>query len=308
MSDEFQPWRDRLAGKREGVDINTPEPGYYRVRTTRNGEWMPVAIWRKDGALVCRVGKTMRDPADIWTFCQPVKKEDAKAAFETGKWPGDIDIGHNSGDLSLAEQVRDFAQQAEDFLKAPIDSDVRRDMGQNYRNRLLELRKQADDERETKVRPHITAQREINAEYKPLIELADSVVARLRAVVGKYMADQEAKLREQAEAKARAENERIAREHAAAAKAAEVSAANDPPPPPTFVAPEPVKVQAGGQRGKRSGLKTVTNYEVEDYAAALEHVKDHPQVREAVAKVAIAQARTGAVVPGIKKTEERVAT
>ena len=120
MSDDFQPWRDRLAGKREGVDINTPEPGFYRIRAGKGGPWMPVAIWKKDGQLVCRVGATMRDPAEIWSFCHPVEKDAAKAAFETGKWPGDIDIGHNSGDLTLAEQIADTAEQAEAFHAAGL--------------------------------------------------------------------------------------------------------------------------------------------------------------------------------------------
>lgn len=308
MSDEFQPWRDRLAGKRKDVDINTPEPGFYRMRAGKDGPWMPVAIWTKDGQLVCRVGATMRDPAEVWSWCKPVEKDAAKAAFETGKWPGDIDIGHNSGDLTLAEQIADTAEQAEAFLRQPISDDVRRDMGQNYRTKLTELGGRYDKEREAKIQPHLEAQRQINAEYKPVIDRAKDIAARLRVVVGKYMAEQEDKLRKEAEARAAAENARIAAEHAAAAKAAEVSAANEPPPAPTFVAPAEVKVQAGGQRGKKAGLKTQKVYSIDDYAATLAHVKDHADVVAAVQKVAFQQARAGATVPGVKVTEERVAT
>jgi hypothetical protein len=68
-----------------------------------------------------------------------------------------------------------------------------------------------------------------------------------------------------------------------------------------------VRVQAGGQRGRKAGLRTITKYVITDYAAALAHVKDHPDVIEAVTKVAAAQAKAGATVPGVETQTEQVA-
>jgi hypothetical protein len=76
-----------------------------------------------------------------------------------------------------------------------------------------------------------------------------------------------------------------------------------PLPPPI----EPVKIQAGGQRGRKTSLRTITKYIVTDYAAALAHCQDHPKVREAVEAVCCAQAKTGVAVPGVEKREERTA-
>ena len=76
---------------------------------------------------------------------------------------------------------------------------------------------------------------------------------------------------------------------------------------PVFVAPEPVRIQSGGQRGRKASLRTLTKYELSDYAAALAHVREHPDVVAAVEKVAFAQARAGATVPGVRSYEEKVA-
>ena len=150
--------------------------------------------------------------------------------------------------------------------------------------------------------------------------LAKDATKAREAAEAKARADTEAKLKAESEAKARAEAEakrklaeeaaRKAREVAEAAKA-EAAARNLPPPPEPVDVPlpldEPVKIQAGGQRGRKAGLRTVTKYIVTDYAAALAHVKDHPDVRAAVEKVAAAQAKAGASVPGIETQTEQVA-
>jgi hypothetical protein len=107
MRDEFQHWRDALAGRPVEIHADVPQPGYYKVRAGKDGPWLPVAIWRKDGAVVCRVGGETRDPAEVWTWAakHPVAKDAAKQAFATGQWPGDVGIGHNSGDLTLADEI-----------------------------------------------------------------------------------------------------------------------------------------------------------------------------------------------------------
>lgn len=308
MADEFQGWRDMLAGKQVDIDVNTPLPGFYKLRDMRDGPWLPVAIWKVNGAFVCRVGAEKRDPFKTWSYAakNPVSKADAQHAFSNNNiWPGDI--GHNSGDLSLAEQIDDVAAGALEFMQqGAIDDQRRSDMAANYRQKLLDLKSTADEMRKAEVEPHIKAQREINAKWKPAIERADTVSAQLRAAVGRYLAKVEAEAKAKADAAAKAENERLMREHQAQQKLAE--RLDEPaPPPPEFVAPAPVKVRAGGQTGRKTGLKNTTVYEIEDYAAALAHAKDHADVVAAVQKVCFAQARAGATVPGVKATVVREA-
>jgi hypothetical protein len=331
MSDDFQNWRDALAGNEVALHADIPHPGYYKMRKGKDGPWQPVAIWRKDGHLVCRVAGDMVDPLSVWTWCakNPIAKDAAKQAFDTGSFPGEIAIGHNSGDVSLAEEIAEAREQAMGWLgKTPIADKVTADMAANYRARLLDLSKKADSEREGKIRPHLDAQKTINAEYKPLVDGAKADADKIRGALSAYLAAEEAKARAEAERKAREENERRMaewkrqQEEAAAARAEAEKArqaaqeAEIPPPPPepmpeppspVFVAPEPVKLQAGGQRGKKASLRTLTRYELTDYAAALAHCKDHADVRAAVEKVAFAQVRAGAAVPGVRSYEEKVA-
>lgn len=319
MTDEFQFWRDALAGKDVLIVENDPQPGYYKTRN-KAGKWLPVAIWRKDGVLVARVGSEARDPLDIWTWCakSPVLKDDAKAAFETGSWPGDApDVGHNSADVPLADVIRDYAERALAWLqKTGIKDTQSKDMAANYRAKLLDLKKQADAEREAEKRPHLEASRAVDAKFKPLIEDADAAANQLRDALTKYMRDEEARL--EAERRAKWEQERAAVEAARreveaqrAKKMAEdpIAALTSPEPdlPLMPAAPEPVKVQAGGQRGRKTGLRTVTRYVVNDHAAALAFFANSDDVKELVQKLAERASKAGVTVPGVETVTEKVA-
>lgn len=316
-TDEFQNWRDALAGKEVALHADIPSPGYYKLRAVKDGPWLPVAIWTKDGVLTARVGPNTKDPFEIWTWCagNPVKKDDAKQAFATGAWPGDVTIGHNSGDLSLADEITEAIGQALEWLKTSgVTDKTSMDRAANYRARLMDLAKKADAERDGKVRPHLDAQREINAEYKPMVDSAKTAADTVRDALSRYMASEQEKARAAAAEVARIENERrmaeYKRQQHDAARAAALAKTTEPPPPveaPVMVAPEPIKLQAGGQRGKKASLREFTRYRVDDYAAALAHVRDHPEIRAAVEKVAFAQARTGAAVPGVSSFTEQVA-
>lgn len=321
--DQFAWWRARLDGTGPaGIDINKPMPGYYRRRLQKGGPWVPVAIWYKDGELVCRVGDEYADAEQQWSWCalHAVAKEDAQVAFKTGKWPGDVaapaPTDHNGGP-SLVEEVADLEAQAADLIaKVKISDQATEDQFSNFRDLLAKRKSDIDKERDAKVRPHLTAQREINGEYNPLIQRLDDAAKRVGQPLLAYKAARKKAAEEAARKAAEEENrkrmEEYQRQQAEAARLASEAKANEPPPPPPemplFVAPAPVKVQSGGQRGKRTGLKVLTKYRLTDYAAALAHTKDHPDVMAAVEKVAIAQARAGASVPGIEKYEEEALT
>lgn len=322
MTDEYQWWRDALAGKNPEIDANTPQSGFYKKRDGKGGKWLPVMIrFDADGDLRCRVGDDSgANPHEVWTWCagNPVSKDEAKHAFETGSFPGEVaSIGDNSGDLTLAEQIGDFVTRALDwFRKNGIKDKKSSDIAANYRAELLRLSKEADTAREKEKRPLLEASRAVDAKFKPLIEQAADAANELRDGLTKWMRAEEARL--QKEADDRYEAERAAaekarqeveaqrakqmREDPIAALTSTPEPLPDLPPPP-----EPVKVQAGGQRGRKTGFREVTKYVVTDYAAALAHVKDHPEVRAIVEKVCAAQAKAGAKVPGVEAKIEKVA-
>jgi len=322
MSDVWQFWRDALAGKQPEINANEPQCGFFKKRDGKGGKWLPVMIrFDNDGVLRCRVGDdSAADPHDVWTWVagNPVSKEDAKVAFETGSFPGEVaTIGDNSGDLSLAEQIKEFASQALGwFRKHGVTDKKSSDMAANYRAELLRLAKSADGEREAEKRPHLEASRAVDAKFKPIIEEANSAANEIRDGLTKWMRAEEARLEAERQAKYEAERKaaEIARKAAEDQRAKQMAEdpiaalTSEPDPLPELpLPPEPVKIQAGGQRGRKTGFREVTKYVVTDYAAALAHVKDHPDVRAAVEKVCAAQAKAGAAVPGVETKVEKVA-
>lgn len=249
--------------------------------------------------------------------------------------PREAVIGDNSGKLTLIEEIEDAAAQAHAWLKtARIEDQVAADTAGNWRERMLSLSRQANKQRAEEKRPHDEAAKAVQAKWKPPIELAETAAVALRKAVEPYLKAEQDRLRKDAEERARIENERrmaefrkaedarkaaLAEAQAKAALAAEAASSEAkpvavpsidvPPEPemPTFVAPEPARALAGGQRGRRTGLRTETIYAVDDYEALLAHVKDHPDVRAAVEKVGRMQAKAGATVPGIAIRKEHVA-
>lgn len=325
MADEFQFWRDAIAGNNPSIDADNPQSGYYKKRAHKDGPWLPVAIWRKDEVgLVARVGSNTEDPHAIWTYCadNPVSKEDAKHAFETGKWPSDAPtLGDNSGNITPLEILKDYIDTAKAwFSKAgKIDTQKAVDTAANYAAELARLKTNADKERDAKIRPHLDAQREINGEYKPAIEYADTLSKQIKRACDAFLIAEKKRLEEEARRKyeaeraaAEAERKRIEEERAKKMEEDPIAALTEPEPEPELPMPpppqEPVKVSAGGQRGRKMGLRKDTVYSVTDFDAVYAWAKDNPKVREAVEKVAVQAAKAGVAVPGVSKEEvERAA-
>jgi hypothetical protein len=338
MNDVYGYWRARLAGLAgDGISPDhylptlydaghpdNPQPGLYRTRLIKGGPRVPVQIWLADpaGNVIhshidgCELRATIDgksasrdDIANRWHFCEAVSKTDFAHYKQTGQWPGEIAIGHNSGDLSLADEVAEAVKMAGDWLaKTKIADKTTADMAANMRSRLLELGKKVDAERDAKKRPHLEAGRAIDAEYKPIVESATIAANAIRDALTAWMRAEEARQRAEAEAKRRAEMDRHAAEMAKREAMNPLEQILTPEPEMLPLPdPEAVKVQAGGQRGRKAGLRTVMRYEVRDYAAALAHVSHHPDVRAAVEAVCVKLCKAGAAVPGVEKFEEKVA-
>ena len=317
MSDAYAYWRAALRGVSEDkatylptmYDIagpDNPQPGMYRMRPKKGAPKIPVQIWLvdKDGQAVheWRAGLTVvgtidgnkvdsRVLADRWLFCEPVTKSDFEHYKANNLWPGDI--GHNSGDLSLAEEINDFASTSLEWLtKTKITSKETADQAANRRSHLLELAKKAASEEDARTRPLKDKIEEIKSEWRPLQEAAKQAADTLRDSLTVYMREQDAKRKAIAEAAQKA-----------AAEAAKALPGEDVPLPLLNVAP----VRAGGQRGRKAGLRTVTKYEVESIALVIAALADNAEFQEAAATIARKLMRAGQQVPGMKVISEQVA-
>jgi hypothetical protein len=302
MNNDYSYWRSAMAGEQPAVDVNSPQPGFYSTKQ-RDGSRAPVAIYyNKDGALVCRVADAMADPFEVWQWAagNPVSKEAAKHAFEAGSWPGDVpdampQAGHNNppGELSVSDAIEDVATTALEWLeKHGIKDETSSNMAANYRSQLLDLGKQADAARVDEKKPLDEAAKKVQAKWKPVIDRAKEAAEALRGALTTYLRE--------AEAQARAEAEKRAAEERAEAERSGVDAS---PPPPQ---PAP-KVRAGGQRGKKTSLRTVKKCVITDRAACLEHFKGHSAITSVLERLAVDAMRSGKLAPGTELKEEQVA-
>lgn len=164
---------------------------------------------------------------------------------------------------------------------ATVDSQDLADGITNLKNTILKARKEAEDAKGVEKRPHLDANTEIEARYKPLIAKADLAVDACKkanapwlkkladlqtaqALAARLEADRQ---REAAQAALRAtDNSNLAEREAAekliaGAKRAEADANHA----------EKAKPLSGGAVGRRDGLRTVYSAVMVDPRAALNH-------------------------------------
>ena len=328
MKDEFHFWREALAGNKPPISADHPQAGYYRKRASKDGPWLPVAIWthKETGKQVARVADKMVDPADVWTWVadKPVKKEDAQVAFKTGSWPGDAPpvsapMGDNNPPSEPVELIPLEIEAADTWLKktGTIASQVDADVASNKVANIRDLKKKAEAAHKAEKEPHLVAGRAVDAKYKPSIDEADNAVKRLLGAITVYQNAERARLQKIADEKAAKERAEWEKQQAAARAKAEAEAASkqvtledilaETPPPPPPKAPEPVKVQSGGALGKKVSLRTVKVATVTDYDKALVALKDHPELRELVQKLADRACKAGVPLAGVEYSTQQVA-
>lgn len=323
MTDVFQNWRDRLAGKDVPIHANHPQPGYYKIRDGRGGPWKPCAIWYRDNELVCRVGNETRDPLVTWSFAAgyPIAKDVAKFAFENGHFqdePAPTVRSNMPADPfeALLAEIEDKSAQAEELLAKDVKSQTECDLFRNVQAQLLALNKRADTMHKEEKAPLLEKTRAVDERFRFREKVAD-IASRLRSRFEAFLRAEERRQREEAERKHReemarveAERKRLEAERAKQKEDDPVAFHTSPEPelPEMPAAPEPVKVQAGGGFGRKAGLKSVWVATLADMDAALAHYKDNAKVRDLIQKLADADVRAGKrSLPGFTVNEERKA-
>lgn len=304
--DPFAWWRDALDGRVGPVQDGKPEAGCYRYRNHK-GNLVALYLYPdEDGAIIGLWGKdqTVKDwEIDrIWQYaCKgPITYEFYRAWFDTGIWPDEptqgVEIGQNRqyDDLTdIQTEIEELKEIADAFLKqigGKITTQAHADRAGNLASEFNVLEDKADKARTKARKPHLDAGRKIDADWKPVVSVAEGEKVKLKNLITKFLII-EAKRRKEAAAEAAA---------AAAAKAAE---AGEPPPPPDFT---PVKVKAGGASGKSIGLREIKTLSYTDYAvtcayyAKQEKFWQHPDVLSIVGKLAKKALDAGLDVPGAK--------
>ena len=329
MGDEFHYWREALAGNKMAISADHPQSGYYRKRAGKGGPWLPVAIWTKkdSGEQVARVAGEMVDPLDVWTWVadEPVSKAAAQQAFKDFSWPGDAPpvtappMGDNNPPSEPVELIPLEVAAADAFLQkaGTIKTQVDADTASNKVTNLRDLKRKAEATHKAEKEPHLAAGRAVDAKYKPKIDDADNAVKRLLSAITVFQNAERARLQKIADEKAAQERAEWEKQQSALRAKAEAGAVTKqttleeildatPAPPPPKPA-EQVKVQAGGALGKKVSLRTVKVATVTDFDKALVALKNHPELRDLVQKLANLACKAGVPLAGVEYSTQQVA-
>lgn len=303
--DHYANWRMRLAGETVPIHDGQPECGRYKMRRTKNGKFEPVAIFiDKQGELAAAVGKEFVDPQEIWLHAvkHPITEAYYKHALKHGHFPDEPaprTIGDNAPPETIEEQIPLEIEQATGWLETlgEIKSQQDADIAGNRVSLLRKLKKEAESEHEREKAPHLEAGRRVDAKWKPLIGDCEIAIKALLAAVTKWANAEAAKRAKEAEeARRKAEAEAAEKRRQAQAAGQDDPVADLLPELP----PAPARVQVGGARGPKIGLRTETVASITDYAAALAYFADHEEVKSCVSKLAQRAAKAGVAVPGVK--------
>ena len=321
-------WKQALAGENPPISADHPKPGFYRKREVKGGPYYAVAYWiawDEGGELRCAIKRgtgefeLVGDLERTWTWVadKPVSEADFRHYEEHGRWPEDAEPTAQRSNLPedpfarLKIEVDDKLEQAQLFFNAAgakIADKVNCDKAANIAGDLLKLNGQADDLFKGEKGPIVTAGKAVDAKFK-FREAVAETVKKLKAMAGAFMAAEERRLEAEAREKRNAEIAKAAAERKIVEgqdiALAALDLLSDLPPKP-----QSVKVQAGGGNGSKLGLKSVWTGTVTDYDAALQHFKNHPQVKALIADLAngLARSTKGTMeIPGVEVKEERKA-
>lgn len=313
MMEDYDFWRRALAGEEVGggtLPIHEDEPcsGFYRKRTGKAAGYVPVAIWRAaGGGLACLMDGREVNPVDVWTYCctHPISEQHYRDRIATGKWYDEDDAvtaslspppaGHNQ-----ADKVDSLKDQIESALKgvggySDVTDDATAAKAQSLRSRLLELHRDADKERDALKRPHLEAERAVDAEWMPLVKSAKVGADAIKKALDAHET-----------AKFKAEQARLYAQHLKdaeeAAKHAPIGAEPEPAPQPV---PAPVAAPIKGAYGRAAPVKVVKIAIVKDQDAAYLALKSQPELAALIQKLAQKMVDAGFSVTGVEIDEQR---
>jgi hypothetical protein len=294
----------------------------------RSDAWLPVAIgYDEFENLTALVDGQKANPLDIWTWCakHPVTQDAYKFRKANGHWPDEpkpvvrSNMPADPFEALLAEMGDKTAQADELLAKHPeIKTQQVCDLARNLQAQLLDINKRADAMHKEEKAPVLEKERQIEEKFR--FRAAVKVLSeRLRQRFGAFLAAEERRQQEEARRKfeaeraaAEAERKRLEAERAKQKEDDPVAFHTSPEPelPDLPLAPEPVKVNAGGGFGRKAGLRTDWVPEITDYKLAALHVMEQDDVRAAVEKVIarMVKAAKGKIsIPGVTVNSVRKA-
>jgi hypothetical protein len=287
-----------LDGKNPPLRPQQPECGFFRKpskdKRTRERIWIPVAVYFDGPDLVAIEGdRTITDFDEIvdlfgWCIKHPVPEDHWRAVVENGeKWPDElpareVDFSNLPSDPleSILIELQGEKAELEAFLKDGIKRQDEADRAANWKSRIVEIGKRAEEMRKAEKKPHDEAAAAVQKRFKPALELTDELKCTIDAAMTPYLRE-----------KARREAE----------ERAQLAAEGQDAPKP--------KSTKAGTIGRTVALTTVKTGKVvnaEEFSLYLVRML-HPDMSELLDKLANRIARAGATAPGVEILTDQVA-
>jgi hypothetical protein len=235
-------------------------------------------------------------------------------------------IGHNSGDdadiyAPYRQRTSDIVEAANTWLKSIkeiTDLETARACD-DFLNQIRDELAAMDKDRKSINKPHDDAITANNNAFRPFIALLDKSKALLTPLKTKWLQREKDRLaaeraaKEAAALKAMQEAEDAKRKAAQSVEAAvhadEAQKAMEEALAASAAADKAKASVKGDYAARASGLRTYWSAEIMDYAKALQHYGNHPEVKDLIQNLANRDARADKAamdVPGCKpKSEER---
>lgn len=186
---------------------------------------------------------------------------------------------------------------------------------------------QGEARRKAEKKPHDDAAALVQAKWTPILNPASALIIETKRAIVTFTKAEEARLKRIADEERRVEEARLAKEAADKLAAEEAERARQAEAmgmehqarseeeieaeaaqmaaQTVAAAPQPeTKVRVGTAHGRAVSKATVYGGEITDPVAFYQAVKDYPDVKEALQKVADRLGRANAVVPGYKRIEK----
>lgn len=203
MLGNYQWWEEALQGRFGMIHENEPQCGYYRVKTHKGGEFVPVAIWvdQETGELIAYKDGVEVDPCEIWTWCcrNPISADLYFEVQENGKpWPHEVtdeEIAYsnssNAPENEIVSDEIDAVQAAFDNWLASIGGVItthdQSDKAATFTERVAKLEKRAVEIHKREKEPFLSGGRRIDALWKPVAAKADDVKRSIKSVIGEFL-------------------------------------------------------------------------------------------------------------------------
>lgn len=314
--DGYRHWRDNLAGKWVPIHDGVAHPGFYR-RKRKAGGFDPVAIFRTDDTLYCKVGERFVDAAAEWSwvFAHPISEEEYRRVAEQGLPWSDMDetvaaalsapaVPGSNEPADEAEILKDQIESAKagaaDYAKISDDAHAAR--AQSLRSRLLELSRSADKRREALKKPFLEGGKAVDTKWQPLVREAKDIADQIAKAMSLFESEKARVARKAEEERRRAEEE--------ARKAAETGGPqdfrnfmqeHDPGPAPAAAPTTAIKPAYG----RAASVRVVWIAEIEDQDLVYGAFRDRQEVAAVLQKLAQQAVNDGHKIPGVTAREER---